>query len=53
MILHQHSASAAPGPFKDLAFGSPTIVGDSHHLLESCGVEILLSVVQKLAHSTS
>ena len=40
MILYHHSASAAPGPFKDLPSGSPTIVGDSHHLSENSGLEI-------------
>ena len=53
MICHHHHASATPDSFKDLPSGSPTIVGDSHHLLESCALEIMLSVLQKLAHSTS
>ena len=42
MILHRHHASATPGPFEDLPSGSPKVAGDSHHLLESCGLEILL-----------
>ena len=51
MILYHQGASAAPGPVKDLPSGSPTIVGDSHHLLESCGLEILLSVEQEYFHN--
>ena len=36
-IFHHHGAYVAPDPFEDLPSGSPTIVGDSHHLSENCG----------------